>query len=238
MKRINESVLGALERPVLAWLADRLPRWELPDHLTSLRAAGALAAAAGYVASRGGLGWLWLSCAGLCANWFGDSLDGTLARRRHIERNRFGFFVDHTSDLFCQVLIFVAVGFSPCAHFGIACLGLIAFLIGFVYTLIGSHSNATMRITYYGFGPTEIRMLLFVGNVLVLTFGINRLSFRLAPFAQYGEVTLFDGVIVLLSVAAMLLIAVLAVREGRVLSAADPRPPEPPSTESNPGDPY
>src|SRR5580700_10238488 len=126
--RLNDSVLGALERPALKWMADRLPTRVIPNHLTVIGVLGALLTAAGFVLSRRSLSWLWLANVGLVVNWLGDSLDGTLARRRRIERPRFGFFVDHTSDLFSQVIIFLSIGLSPCAHFTVACLGLIAFL--------------------------------------------------------------------------------------------------------------
>ena len=119
-KRLNDSALGALERPTLAWAAERLPASVTPDQLTFLGFTGALAAAAGYVASLWSLQWLWLASAGLVLNWAGDSLDGTVARLRRIERPRYGFFVDHTSDLFAQSAVFLALGVSPCARFGIA----------------------------------------------------------------------------------------------------------------------
>jgi archaetidylinositol phosphate synthase len=223
--RMNDSVLGALERPALLWIAERLPTRVLPNHLTALGVLGALLTAAGFILSRWSLPWLWLACLGLVANWLGDSLDGTLARRRRIERARFGFFVDHTSDLFSQAIIFLSVGVSSCAHFAVACLGLIAFLMAFVYTLIGLHVRNTMRITYIGFGPTEIRALLLLGNLLTLAFGVVHLRTPFAPLAAFGSVTGHDLVILILSGGCAGLIAVLAVREGRTLAVEDP-PPE------------
>jgi archaetidylinositol phosphate synthase len=228
VKRVNDSVLGGLERPALAWMADRLPAWVVPNHLTVVGVLGALLTAAGFVLSRWALSWLWLASAGLVANWLGDSLDGTLARRRRIERPRFGFFLDHTCDLFSQVLIFLALGISPCAHFATACLGLIAFLMGFVYTLIGAHVQGTMRITYFGFGPTEIRALLLLGNVFALTFGLVYFQPRFAPLARWGPISGHDVAISILALAGMALIAALAVRESRTLSVEDPPPPASP----------
>jgi archaetidylinositol phosphate synthase len=224
--RVNDSVLGVLERPALAWMAKRLPPWILPNHLTLLGVAGALLTAAGFILSRWSLPWLWLACLGLVANWLGDSLDGTLARYRRIERPRFGFFVDHMSDLFSQAIIFFSVGLSPCTHFAVACLGLIAFLMGFVYTLIGAQVHGIMRITYFGFGPSEIRALLFLGNVSTLTFGIVHLQLRFVP-AAFGPVSGHDLGIAFLSLMAASLIAALAIREGRALAALDPAPVSP-----------
>jgi phosphatidylglycerophosphate synthase len=224
LRRVNESVLGGLEKPALAWIARRLPLWVVPNHLTALGFMGAWVTAAGYVASRWSMSWLWLASVGLLINWFGDSLDGTLARRRRIERPRYGFFVDHTSDLFSQAMIFLAVGSSPCAHFAVACLGLIAFLMAFVFTLIGAHVQDTMRITYFGFGPTEIRALLFTGNLLTLAFGIIDVEKWFSPLRVFGTVSMHDLVITFLSLGAIGLIAVLAIREARVLTVEDPTP--------------
>ncbi len=224
LTRLNASVLGPLERPALAWLAARMPPWILPDHLTAFGVAGALLTATGFILSNGSLHWLWLACLGLVMNWIGDSSDGTLARHRHIERPRYGFFVDSTSDLFSHSMILLSVGLSPCAHFTVACLGLIAFLMGFSYTMIGAHTRATMRITYCGFGPTEIRALLLVGNLLALAFGIIYLQPRIALLARFGPITTYDIGISILALAAVVLIPALAIREGRTLSVEDPRP--------------
>ncbi len=220
--RLNDSVLGPLERPALKWMANRLPARVQPNHLTVLGVLGALLTAAGFILSRWSLPWLWLASVGLVANWLGDSLDGTLARLRHIERPRYGFFVDHSSDLFSQVMIFISVGLSPCTHFAVACVGLIAFLMGFVYTLIGAQVHHTMRITYFGFGPTEIRALLILGNLCILAFGVVQMRF--VPLVLLGPISGHDLVISILSVAGAASIAVLAIREGRALSALDPPP--------------
>ena len=223
MQRVNNSFLGPWERPALAWIAARMPAAVVPDQLTAFGAFGAFLTATGYVLSRWSLTWLWLACAGLLINWFGDSLDGTLARVRRIERPRYGFFIDHTSDLFCQVLTFVTLGVSPLTHFGAACLGLITFLLAFVYSLITAHARATMRITYFYFGPTEIRALLLLGNVLTLAVGVVVLPW-LPPLPGAGGITVHDFFIVLLALAGLTTIVNVARDDGRVLAAEDPPP--------------
>jgi archaetidylinositol phosphate synthase len=235
-QRINDSVLGAGERPLLAWMASRLPPSIVPDQLTALGALGALMTAGGYVLSRWSLEWLWLASLGLLINWLGDSLDGTLARLRRIERPRYGFFIDHTSDLFCQSITFLSLGVSPLAHFGVACLGLVTFLIAFVYTLITAQTRATMRITYFYFGPTEIRGLLLLGNLLTLAVGIVNFDLRswLPSLANLGPITIHDFGIALLSVAGVAAIGTLAIGDARILAREDPPPsphpaPEPPA---------
>jgi hypothetical protein len=104
---------------------------------------------------------------------------------------------------------------------------LIAFLMGFVNTLIGAHVRNTMRITYFGFGPTEIRALLLLGNLSLLAFGILHLQIPFAPFSSFGSITGHDLVISMLSVAGVAVIAVLAVREIRALAVEDPPPVAP-----------
>jgi len=221
---MNDSALGALERPVLAWLVRRMPSWVQPDDLTLLALAGAMTAAGGYIASRWSLEWLWLASAGLLLHWAGDSLDGSLARERNIQRPRYGFFVDHTSDLFAQTLIFLALGLSPCARFEIACLGLVAFLMAFVYSLICVEVHDTMRITYFGFGPTEIRALLVAGNAITISAGVLDVRPWLAPHADFGPVTIYEAVIIVLFVVAVPALALLALRERRDLARGDPPP--------------
>jgi archaetidylinositol phosphate synthase len=220
--RVNQNMLGALERPALAWMADRLPGRIVPNHLTAVGVAGALLTALGFVLSQWRLTWLWLACAGLVLNWLGDSLDGTLARRRGIERPRFGFFIDHTTDMLSQALIFLSLGLSPCAHFGVACLGLIAFLMMFVYTLIGAHVRDVMQITYLGFGATEIRALLLLGNLLILAFGVVHVESSYAPLAKLGPLSGHDLVISVIALASAMLIVSSTIREARSLSVLDP----------------
>jgi archaetidylinositol phosphate synthase len=222
MQRINDSVLGPLERPALAWLVRHLPASVVPDHLTAFGVFGALLTATGFVLSGRSLTWLWLASLGLIINWLGDSLDGTLARLRHIERPRYGFFIDHTTDLFCQSLTFIALGVSPLAHFSMACLGLITFLMAFVYTLITAQTRATMRITYLYFGPTEIRALLLLGNLLTLVIGVVDLRHWFAVIPGTVSVSIHDAFIALLVVAGVVVIALLAWRDARALSAEDP----------------
>jgi hypothetical protein len=147
-----------------------------------------------------------------------------VARLRGIERPRYGFFVDHTSDLFAQTAIFLALGASPCAHFGVACLGLIAFLMAFVYSLICVEVRETLRITYFGFGPTEIRVLLIAGNLITLRYGVLDVGQWLMPHQWNAAVTIYElGILVICSIAVPAL-AVLAVRESRDLAREDPLP--------------
>jgi archaetidylinositol phosphate synthase len=224
VNRINQSILGGWEKPALSWMADRLPPRIVPDHLTIAGVIGALLTAAGYILSRWSLAWLWLGCLGLLMNWLGDSLDGTLARRRGIERPRYGFFIDHSTDMLSQTVIFLSLGVSPCAHFGVACLGLIAFLMMFVYTLIGAQVHNVMRITYLGFGATEIRALLLLGNLLVMAFGILHLQPPFAPRLGLGTLSGHDVAIATLAAVSAAWIVLAIVKDARALALLDPSP--------------
>jgi len=114
---------------------------------------------------------LWLASAGLIINWFGDSLDGTLARLRKIERPRYGFFIDNTTDFLSLLCIFFGLGISPYMRFGTACLGLVAYYMASFFNLIRSIDTQVIQIGYYGIGPTEIRIGLICYNFFILTIG-------------------------------------------------------------------
>lgn len=224
VSRVNESFLSGFERPALAWMVPRVPARLTPDHLTIIGVSGAVAAAAGYILSGWSIEWLWLAAAGLLVNWAGDSLDGNVARARGIERHRYGFFIDHTTDLFSQALIFLALAASPCTRFGVAAMGLIAFLMAFVYTLIYFKATDTMRITYFRFGPTEIRALLVIGNLLTLWAGVLNLGQYFPWLEHFGAVTIYEVFIVVICVISVPAFALLAIRESRVLARDDPPP--------------
>jgi archaetidylinositol phosphate synthase len=225
LRRLNGSLLEPVEKPAMMWLVARFPAWIVPDHMTLLSLSGAALAACGYLASRASLLWLWLASAGLVLNWLGDSTDGNLARHRRIERPRYGFFVDHTSDLFSNVMIFLSLGLSPCTHFAVACIGLIVFQMGFVFTLIGAQAHASMRIAYFGFGPTEIRVLLLFGNFVAIARGSMNMQLPFWPFNRFDPLSTFDLGILLLAAAGVLLIGGMAIRECRSLGVQDPPRP-------------
>ena len=108
--RIQTSILNAAEKKVLVWLAERMPSWVTSDMLTFVGFIGALVVAAGYALSNLSLYWMWLSCLGLFINWFGDSLDGSLARVRNTQRKTYGFFIDHNVDVINETIMFIGVG--------------------------------------------------------------------------------------------------------------------------------
>lgn len=156
--RVRPSLLSPLERPLLTWLAARLPGAVTPDALTLLGLAGAFVSLAGYLLARQAPVFLWLASLGLVINWFGDSLDGSLARYRRCERPRYGFFVDHATDLFSQLCIGLGLALCGLIRPEAAGLALIAYLIAVAATMIAHAATGEMEQSVAGIGPTEVRL--------------------------------------------------------------------------------
>jgi archaetidylinositol phosphate synthase len=169
--RVNNILLGPLERPALNWLAVHSPKWMTPDIYTAIGVAGSIIILTGYILSRYHPGYFWLASFGFLVNWYGDSLDGTLARHRHIERPIYGFFVDHITDAMGQVLIFTGLGLSPYVSFNVACLTLVGYLLLSVLVYIRIYLIGEFRISYSSLGPTEARVLAVLLNIAMFIFG-------------------------------------------------------------------
>lgn len=164
--RIQTSVLNALEKKVLVWLAERQPRWITSDMLTYLGTFGAAVIAAGYILSAWNVNFLWLSSLGFIINWYGDSLDGTLARVRKTQRPIYGYYIDHTIDAINEVMIFVGVGLSGLMHLEIALLALVMYLLMTINVSINAHLKKEFKLTYASMGPTEFRIIMIIINTL------------------------------------------------------------------------
>jgi len=184
MLRVQESWLAAAEKRALVWLAARTPEAINPDHLTILGLAAQLAAGACYAL----VPWSRYALLGvivcLAFNWLGDSLDGTLARYRQRLRPRYGFYVDHMVDSFGALALMGGLAASGCMHPVIAIGLLIAFLMLSIQSYLATHALGEFRISFWRFGPTELRILLAVGNLAL--FWKPRVHF------VGGEYRLFD----------------------------------------------
>jgi phosphatidylglycerophosphate synthase len=163
-RRVNDILLGPLERPTLKWLAAHMPVWVTPDVCTLIGVLGALLTGISYVLCIYNSNFLWLASLGFVINWFGDSLDGTLARYRKIERPLYGFFVDHTIDAVSVTVIILGLGLTPYVSFNIACLALIAYLLLCVLVFLRTSVIGEFKISYSKLGPTEIRVILILLN--------------------------------------------------------------------------
>jgi archaetidylinositol phosphate synthase len=194
-KRVNDILLGPLERPTLRWLAAHMPAWVTPDLCTAIGILGALITLISYGLSNYNLNFLWLASVGFIVNWFGDSLDGTLARYRHIERPRYGYYVDHTTDVVCEVMIFLGLGFAPYVSFNIACLALISYLLLSVLVYIRTYVAGEFKISYGKLGPTESRAVAVLLNTAMYFLGSQNITFIQAHISIYD---LFIAAIALL----------------------------------------
>lgn len=166
--RIQTSVLSKIEKRLLIWLAQRQPRWVNSDMLTFLGTIGALIIAAGYVLSNKNINFLWLSSFGFIVNWYGDSLDGTLARVRHCQRPNYGYYLDHSVDAINEIFMFIGIGLSSFLDIRITMAGLIIYFLLTINVSINAHLKGEFRLTYAKMGPTEFRIIMIIINTLII----------------------------------------------------------------------
>lgn len=164
--RIQTSLLNPYEKKVLIWLAERMPSWVTSDMLTWFSLFAAVLIAAGYLLTNYAHEWLWLCSFGVVLHWFGDSLDGTLARFRNQSRPLYGFYIDHNMDCVAQFFIIGGMGLSAYMHFWSALLILAAYLALEVYVMICAHLKNEFKLTYGFMGPTEFRVFMIMINTV------------------------------------------------------------------------
>jgi phosphatidylglycerophosphate synthase len=167
-KRTQQSFLAALEKKTLVWLAARTPSWINSDHLTLLGLLAMAGAGAGYWwAKTNPLGLLAVTAC-LTLNWLGDSLDGTLARVRNCQRPRYGFYVDHIVDAFGALFLLGGLGMSGYMSPFVAIGLLVAYLLLSIEVYLASYTLGDFKISYFKMSPTELRILLSFGNLVLL----------------------------------------------------------------------
>jgi len=215
--RVHDSFLAGVEKRCLIWMANRLPAAVNSDHLTVL--AGVAMFGAGLCYWNGTPAMLFLSISLLALNWFGDSLDGTLARVRHHERPRYGFYVDHVLDALCMLFIFA--GLILGGHISLAIGGgfLLAYYLLTIEIALATHAVGVFRISFWKFGPTELRILLALGSLRLMHSDFVRVA--------GSDYRLFDigGAI---GIAALVLTFIVsAVRNAHTLYRAEPLPERP-----------
>lgn len=216
MNRVHGAITAEAEKVLLIWMAERMPRWVTSDLLTGIGVLGAAISFFGYMLSGFGTGYLWFAVAGLVLNWFGDSLDGTLARQRKAERPKYGFFLDHMTDTFAMGLIAVGIGLSPYVSLTVGLLALIGYYVLVIQSTVTGLATGVFKISFNGAGPTEIRMFIVACTIAGIFFPTPR-------FEVLGaELTLYDG-IMLVMIALMLTMALVeSVRTARALAIEDP----------------
>src|SRR4051794_15363611 len=204
--RDKRFILAHHEGRVLEWIASRLPARVMPDHMTALGVLAAFGIAGAYVLSNGDKAWLWAASALLVVHWLGDSLDGTLARVRRIERPKYGYYLDHLVDAGATIAIGAGLGLSPYMSLTTGLLVVIAYLALSINTYLETQVFGVFSLGYGGFGPTEARVGLILLNVVLLA----------------GATSALD--IAGLAIASLMLAGLLvrAARNLRVLAAREP----------------
>jgi archaetidylinositol phosphate synthase len=183
--RINHALTASVERRALHWMAERAPAWLTSDQLTLLGLTAQIGAGLFYALARFHRQALLLVILCLILNWLGDSLDGTLARVRDQQRPRYGFYVDHMVDIFGSVALMCGLGCSGLAHWPVAIAMLVAFLLLSSESYLATYTLSRFQLSQGIFGPTEIRILLIIGNLALLhslystVFGHRMLLFDL-----------------------------------------------------------
>ena len=184
--RLHQSVLAASEKRLLIWIAGRLPRWINSDHLSALGLASMAGAGVSFWLARtdpvAGAG---LVVVFLLLNWFGDSLDGTVARVRNQQRPRYGYYVDHVLDLAGTALLFGGLAASGYMSPMIAVLVVAAFFLVSAEAYLATHARGVFKMAFVGIGPTELRILLAAGALALIGTPV------ITPMG-FAEIRLFD----------------------------------------------
>ena len=223
--RIQNSILNGAEKKALAWLAERQPKWVVSDMLTLVGIIGALMIGAGFVLCSKNINWLWLSIAGFVVNWYGDSLDGTLARVRNTQRPLYGYYLDHTVDCFNEAFMFLGLGLSYLMRLDIAQMILIVYLFLTVNVSVNAHLKSEFKLTYGKLGPTEFRVIACLLIMCVIFFPCIR-EFHTSMHFLGREVALtaldIAGLVILAVLVLIYLVTV--IQDARGYAKADPMP--------------
>lgn len=212
-------LLAVPEKRLLRWIAGKLPRWILPDDMTALGVLAAFAVCAAYQLSNESEAWLWAASGLLVVQWLGDSLDGTLARVRGIERPRYGYYLDHLVDAIATAAIGIGLGLSPFMLLSVGTLIVVAYLILSINVYLESQAFGRFSLGYGRIGPTEIRIVL-IGLNTALALGVG-LDFTIVGL----ELTVFDLIGLGIAAGMIAMLVGRAARNLRELAGDEPAAP-------------
>lgn len=190
-----------------------MPQWVTPDRLTSLGMVGALMTFLGYVASSMGASWLLLAIVGYVVQWFGDSMDGSIARYRHIERPSYGYFIDHSCDGLATLLILAGIGLSPFVTMDVALVALAGYLLLSIHAYLSARVLGEFKLSYLAAGPTELRLVLIALTLMMMALGSGP--------GIFGAVSGFDVFVGAVGMILILLFIIQTVITGRRLAQAE-----------------
>ena len=224
-KRIQTSILNAGEKKLLVWIAKRLPRWVTSDMLTAFGLLGAVVVALGYALSGINILYLWIANLGLFMNWFGDSLDGSLARVRNTQRPVYGFFVDHNMDGVTISIMCIGAGMSTLIHMYFAVAVLIVYLLLSIYVYISAHLKNEFKLTYGHMGPTEFRAIVFFINILFMYIvPLQEYSKQWVVFGHSITTTIFDYLLIVIFIVLSAMYLNSIIHDARQYAIEDPLP--------------
>src|SRR5690242_20676859 len=213
--REHRSVLAAPEKRLLVFIAQRLPRAINSDHLTALALAAMAMAGGAFAAARWDARALWIVVVALALNWFGDSLDGTLARVRHVERPRYGFYVDHVVDIAGATLLLGGLACSPFMTPVVALGALIAYLLVSGEVFLSTAVSGVFKLSVAGIGPTELRIILATGTLALLRNPDARVAHLTVPLFDVGGAVATAALLIVFIVSALRNATALAEAERR-----------------------
>jgi phosphatidylglycerophosphate synthase len=215
-RRVNRALTAATEKRVLEWMAERAPAWLSSDQLTLLGLGAQIGAGVFYALARLNRYALLGVIVCIVLNWLGDSMDGTLARVRRQQRPRYGFYVDHMVDVFGVTALMAGLGCSGLLHWQTAAAMLVAFLLLAAESYLATYTLGCFELSQGLFGPTEIRVLLIVGNVALLR----------SPYATvFGHTLLLFDLGGIIAVVSMFVLAIaIGIRHTTELYRQEPLP--------------
>jgi phosphatidylglycerophosphate synthase len=217
-KRVNRIALARFEQWALPKMAAALPGWMTPDKLSLIGLAAALGIGASYVMTAESLDWLWVASALFVVHWWADSLDGTLARVRQIQRERYGFYVDHQSDAVSTLLIFGGLGLSPLMELSVGLAIIVGYYLMMIFVYLMTITRDVFKISFAGVGPTEVRLIVIAANTAVWFLGNP-------TFSVMGmEPRLFDLIGTFAAAVLLVVYAVTSLKERAELAVLDPTP--------------
>lgn len=192
--RIQTNLLARQERGILDWLCAHMPRTVTPDQLTAIGVLGAVMVFAGYLASNVNPAYLWLATFGCVINWLGDSLDGSLARYRQIERLRYGYFLDHSTDAISILLIMTGLGLTAYVRLDMALFALLGYFMLCIHVFLRNHVTGHFQLTFMALGPTEMRIALIAINSSMYFVGCSKTEILGLSLSSYDFILCGHGV--------------------------------------------
>ena len=224
-KRIQTSLLNGLEKKVLVAIANRMPRKVTSDTLTLIGMGGAVLVFIGFVLSNLSLQFLWLVIIGMFINWYGDSLDGTVARVRKTQRPIYGYFLDHNVDVFNETLLFVGAGLSPVISLPTALFALSGYFAISIYTYICQVITNEFRLTYGKMGPTEFRLIIqFLCICFMYIPALTAHHWDVKFGNEVFSFGIFDYIALGIALLLFLLYLIYFIRDKNRLAVIDPLP--------------